>query len=57
LGMVSREAGHKRVPAPPHKITGTIRSAILHLLSRDGTPFTHCYRCPAIMKLRVLYPT
>src|SRR5262249_36604645 len=24
LGMVSRETGHSRVPAPPHMITGTI---------------------------------
>ena len=24
LGMLSRETGHSRVPAPPHMITGTI---------------------------------
>jgi hypothetical protein len=25
FGMLSRETGHNRVPAPPHMITGTIR--------------------------------
>jgi hypothetical protein len=24
FGMLSRDAGHKRVPAPPHMMTGTI---------------------------------
>ncbi len=24
FGMLSRETGHSRVPAPPHMITGTI---------------------------------
>ena len=26
FGMLSRETGHKRVPAPPHMITGIISS-------------------------------
>src|SRR5450759_1947864 len=28
LGWTSREAGHSRVPAPPHMISGTIRLSI-----------------------------
>src|SRR5262245_20937068 len=28
LGWTSREAGHRRVPAPPHIISGTIRVSI-----------------------------
>src|SRR5262249_59791468 len=28
LGMLSRETGHRRVPVPPHMITGTIRATI-----------------------------
>jgi hypothetical protein len=26
--MLSRETGHRRVPVPPHMITGTIRASI-----------------------------
>jgi hypothetical protein len=29
LGRFSREAGHSRVPAPPHMIKGTMREAML----------------------------
>jgi hypothetical protein len=28
LGRLSREAGHKRVPAPPQRITGRIESGM-----------------------------
>jgi hypothetical protein len=27
FGMLSREAGHKRVPEPPHMITGRMKAA------------------------------
>src|SRR5882724_2212302 len=33
FGRTSREAGHSRVPAPPHMISGMIRSLICVLLS------------------------
>ena len=41
FGRTSREAGHSRVPAPPHMIRGIIRSVIALLRScsaRDTTP-------------------
>src|SRR5262245_51001921 len=38
FGMLSRETGHRRVPAPPHMITGTIRAGIRGSLdSRDSS--------------------
>ena len=33
LGMLSRETGHSRVPAPPHMITGTMRDAAIQMVS------------------------
>jgi hypothetical protein len=35
LGMLSRETGHKRVPAPPHMITGVIWSELVMAVFRD----------------------
>src|ERR1700736_4454831 len=32
LGRTSRDAGHSRVPAPPHMISGMIRSLIVVLI-------------------------
>src|SRR5262249_53949099 len=37
FGMLSRETGHRRVPVPPHMITGTIRAGIRKALLTAAT--------------------
>src|SRR5437016_11282611 len=37
FGMLSRETGHRRVPVPPHMITGTIRPSIRRALLMAAT--------------------
>ena len=44
LGMLSREIGHNRVPAPPHMITGIIGIGIhpSRLAYSKGRQFRNC---------------
>jgi len=43
LGKLSRDTGHKRVPDPPDKITGTIGPAvfIVFLACNDATTYSN----------------
>jgi hypothetical protein len=37
FGMLSRESGHSRAPAPPHLMTGTIRVGMSNSLGNGAT--------------------
>src|SRR5262250_715472 len=56
FGMLSRETGHSRVPAPPHMMTGIMVAAMqlpLHVRSEPGYLDG---RCPSKPKVKEFMP-